>query len=617
MSIVVKNFKMLFKDKLSATKYKDIKVDFKNPLPNKSVPFIWFFAKKLQAPLIVMSLFYILTTMIFALEPVFIGQLIEELSTGNKDNIWQNVSIIVSGYIFIVQIMGRLFSQLGRGIQSQSLPLLTLIVRKYLSVYLQKHSYNFFQNDFAGRISGKVIEMPNAVRTVIDATTNGLLYTLVNSIMSIILFSYIHWSLGVSVVVFIIVSSLLMRWRLPIVYKYSAIATASLQNTRGRFIDSVSNILLVKLFAKEKFEDKYFTNCLIDSGGKEQKQEWQNVLLWRYYHIVCAIFQSVIMLLCVYGYQNSFLDISDIATAFPLSIVIIMNLWGFMKMLTAYFNQFAVIQNSLDTIIQNHQVKDVKSAKNIKITNGEIVFNNVSFAYSNNTVFKNFSLTIGAKQKIGLIGSSGAGKSTFIQLLLRLFDVNNGEILIDNINIAKVKQQSLRENISVIPQNNDLLHRTVLENIKYGKQDATLDEVIAASKKAHIHDVIMNIEDGLGNTAYNATVGEKGVKLSGGQRQRIALARAFLKDAPILILDEATSALDSESEKLIQQSLLELMKNRTVIVIAHRLSTISHLDKIIVMDNGKIIEQGSHAKLIKNKQGVYNKLWSLQSEGFL
>lgn len=607
---------MFFRNRLDARHFKNIEIGNDEKLPNRALPFIWFFARKVKYPILFTGGFYAIGTIMYALEPMFFGQLVEGLTESNKQEVWQNVGIIILGYILLVQLFGRVSFQLGHIIESYNLPHLTMLVRGYLSAYVKKHSYNFFQEDFAGSISGKVIEMPSALKDIVDAMTNGLLYTVVNSLMSVILFSYIHWSLGVVVGIFIICAALIMRWRSPKVYQASAIATQALNVTRGRFIDTISNILLVKLFARERFEGTHFTKCLKDSGTKEQTENMQGVLLWRGYHILCGSFLSVMILLCTYGYQQGFLDISDVAAAFPLAALIIGNLWGLLSMINSLINRFATIQNSLDTVIQNVRVTDSKSAKELAVKKGQITLENIDFSYGNTAVFQQFSLTIPAKQKIGLIGPSGGGKSTLVQLLLRLFDVQKGTIFIDDTNIAKVKQTSLREHISVIPQNNDLLHRSILENIAYGRPDATKEEIITAAKKAYIHDVIMHIEDTNGNKGYDAIVGEKGVKLSGGQRQRIAIARAFLKDAPILILDEATSALDSESERLIQQSLVELMKNKTVIVVAHRLSTIAHLDTIVVLDKGKIVEQGSHQTLLK-KNGLYKKLWSLQSEGFL
>jgi ATP-binding cassette subfamily B multidrug efflux pump len=321
---------------------------------------------------------------------------------------------------------------------------------------------------------------------------------------------------------------------------------------RGRFIDSVSNILLVKLFSRQKFEDNYFTDTLIHAGTAEQGREREFVKLWRLQHFNNVFFQTGIVIICAWGYYKGDIGIGAIATALPLTTMIAANLWWLLMTMTMFFGRFATIQDALDTIIQKQEVTDAKGAKALKLKSTDIVVDNATFSYPGHDVLENFSLTIPANQRVGLVGPSGAGKSTLVQIILRLFDIQNGSIKIGGEDISKVTQESLRQSISVIPQATDLMHRSVLENIRYGKPEASLEEVMEAAKKAHIHDVIMGLEDSEGNTGYDAVVGERGVKLSGGQRQRVAIARAFLKDAPILILDEATSALDSVSEKLLK-----------------------------------------------------------------
>jgi ATP-binding cassette subfamily B multidrug efflux pump len=274
------------------------------------------------------------------------------------------------------------------------------------------------------------------------------------------------------------------------------------------------------------------------------------------------------------------------------------------------------VQDGINTRVKPFGLNDKTNAPPLKTHKCEIALNNVTFAYPGRPVFDNLSLTIPAGQKIGLVGPSGAGKSTLVQLLLRLHDIQGGAIKIDGQDIAEVTQNSLRNNIAVIPQSSDLLHRSIRENITYGNLNATEDDMISAAKRAHAHEFILSLHDHDGRRGYDAMVGERGVKLSGGQRQRVAIARAILKDAPILLLDEATSALDSESERLIQESLTDLMAGRTVIAIAHRLSTIARLDRLIVMDEGRVVESGTHQQLLTAK-GLYAHLWSLQSGGFL
>ncbi|MCB9965350.1 MAG: ABC transporter ATP-binding protein [Rhodospirillales bacterium] len=378
----------------------------------------------------------------------------------------------------------------------------------------------------------------------------------------------------------------------------------------------MTNILNVKLFARTGYEDRAFTRILSDFAATLERKDIH------FHRFVCKldslmkaiwVFPTVYVL---YAWQQGTVSTGDVAMVMSLSIHLGFNMWGFTFTLSGFFEHLGQAQEGMETITKAYHVTDKENAPVLKVKQGVLECNSMQFRYGANMIFDDFNLKIPAGQKVGLIGPSGAGKSSLVQLLLRLYDIEGGEILIDGQNIADVQQDSLRENIAVIPQSTDLLHRSLRENIGYGRLDATEDEIIAAAKRSHAHEFILNMEDKDGNKGYDAKVGERGVKLSGGQRQRIAIARAILKDAPILILDEATSALDSESEKLIQESLQDLMQGKTVIAIAHRLSTISHLDRLIVMDGGKIIEDGTHAQLLKNK-GLYAKLWSMQSGGFL
>ena len=607
---------MISKVFFDAERFKDIEIDPVEKLPNKAVPFVWYFVKKLWVPLCVILVSYIIAIVLIALEPVFFGQMVGAITTGDRETLWQSLGLLVLLYIVLVQGISRLGWQIGHAVESYVRPVMTMLVRRQLSVYLHQHSYKFFQDDYAGRLAGKVVEMPQDIVDTIDDALNPILYTTIMGLVSICVFSLMHWLFAVSVIVFFALTLLLMRWRVPIIYKNSELFAENLNYMRGRFIDSVSNILLVKLFSRQKYEDDYFTASLIKAGKSEQLKQWQFVLLWRGQHILNALFQSAIVLIAIEGYRVGHLGISDVATALPLSAVIAANSWWLLLTLTHFFSRFANIQEALDTIIQEHEVLDAPDAKTLEVQSPNIEINKITFSYPNRPVFNAFSLNVPANQRIGLVGPSGAGKSTLIQLILRLFDLENGQITIGDHDISKVTQESLRDTISVIPQMTDLMHRSIFENIIYGKPNASHEEVVEAAKKAHIHDVIVTLTDKFGNKGYDAIVGERGVKLSGGQRQRIAIARAFLKDAPILLLDEATSALDSESERLIQSSLINLMEGRTVIVIAHRLSTISHLNRIVVMQDGEIVEDGTHQKLLKQK-GLYSRLWGLQSEGFL
>jgi len=312
-------------------------------------------------------------------------------------------------------------------------------------------------------------------------------------------------------------------------------------------------------------------------------------------------------------WQKNILTIGDFVLIQTYILTMMNKVWSFSHVLRHFYEKLSDAEEMTIVFDTPHEIQDIPRAKDLKVLTGEVVFQNVNFNYNQTrSVLKKFNLSILAKQRLAIIGPSGAGKTTIIKLLFRMHDVASGKIFIDNQNIAKVTQESLWKNVALVPQDPILFHRTLFENIQYGNPEASKDEVIKASKAAHCHDFIKSLDDG-----YDTYVGERGVKLSGGERQRVAIARAILKNAPILVLDEATSSLDSESELLIQKALAELMKNKTVVVIAHRLSTIRKMDRIIVVDEGGIVEDGAHNALLKKIGGIYNKLWKLQVKGFI
>jgi ABC-type multidrug transport system fused ATPase/permease subunit len=330
------------------------------------------------------------------------------------------------------------------------------------------------------------------------------------------------------------------------------------------------------------------------------------------------IFYVIIISFSYIGYKNSFLSSGEVAIAIKAVPTIATRIWYLAEAYIKMIDHLGRIEDSMKLIVHPQKDSDKGVTEQLEVSEGAISLENIKFNYGlEKSVINNLKLQIPAGQKVGLVGKSGAGKSTLIRLLLRFYDLEGGSIEIDGQDISKVTRESLRRNISVVTQEPSLFHRSILENIRYGKPDASLEEVIIASKKAHAHEFIQDLEDKDGRKAYDALVGERGVKLSGGQRQRVAIARVILANAPILILDEATSALDSEVESSIQEEIKEVMKGKTVIAIAHRLSTIKQLDRLIILDEGSIVEDGSHDDLVKKKDGKYAKLWNMQSGGFL
>ena len=360
------------------------------------------------------------------------------------------------------------------------------------------------------------------------------------------------------------------------------------------------------------YENKLVQHATKNTVEKDRAMQKTILKMRIYWDISIVVLISLNIIMLVSMYSENKVTIGDFSFIISLSISIFYNLWYLASQFVVFAEELGKCRQALTIISAPHDVTDIPKCKPLVVTKGRIEFDEVSFHYDEGShLFNNKNVVIKPGQKVGLIGLSGGGKSTFANLILRIFDVESGRIMIDNQNIAEVCQKSLRENIAMIPQDISLFHRTLMENIRYGRVDATDEEVIKASKKAHCHEFISKLSHG-----YHSLVGERGIKLSGGQRQRIAIARAMIKNAPILILDEATSALDSLTEKLIQDGLHSLMKGRTTIVIAHRLATLSEMDRILVFDNGQIVEDGTHASLI-NANGHYTKMWQMQAGGFL
>ena len=380
----------------------------------------------------------------------------------------------------------------------------------------------------------------------------------------------------------------------------------------GKLVDSVSNVTNVRLFSRNAYENKLIQQAAFDTVTKDRDMQWVILKMRIFWDVSIIALIGVNIYVLVVMYSKNQVSIGDFSFIISLSISIFYNLWYLAGQFVVFAEELGKCKQALTIISAPHEIADQALAKPLIVTDGRIEFDDVTFHYDEGAhLFKNKNIVVASGQKIGLVGLSGSGKSTFANLILRLFDVESGRILIDGQNIKEVTQDSLRENIAMIPQDITLFHRTLMENIRYGRVDASDHDVIEASKRAHCHEFIMQLAQG-----YDSLVGERGIKLSGGQRQRIAIARAMLKNAPILILDEATSALDSLTEKLIQDGLHLLMEGRTTIVIAHRLSTLSEMDRILVFEKGRIIEDGSHNDLIK-AQSHYTRMWHMQAGGFL
>ncbi|WP_420962588.1 ABC transporter ATP-binding protein [Brucella sp. IR073] len=490
-------------------------------------------------------------------------------------------------------------------------------VRWMIHRYLIRQSMAFFQDEFAGRVSTKLMQTALAVRETAMKLLDVLVYVIVYFSGTLIIAASADWRLMVPFVLWLLSYIGLLRFFIPRLRVISEEQANARSSMTGRIVDSYTNIATVKLFSHSRREEDYARESLEDFQDTVNKQmRLVTKFSFSLYFMNCLLLFAV-------GAVGIALWLGEAvaigAVAVGIGLVIRLNgmsQWIMWEM-SALFENIGTVEDGMSTIAQPHLITDAPGAPALHVNKGEIVYDHVRFHYGKDKgVMDDLSLTIKPGEKVGLVGRSGAGKSTLVNLLLRFYDVEGGRILIDGQDIAKVTQDSLRANIAMVTQDTSLLHRSVRDNILYGRPDATEEMMLEAVKRAEAGDFIQSLTDPKGRRGFDAHVGERGVKLSGGQRQRIAIARVILKDAPILILDEATSALDSEVEAAIQDNLYRLMEGKTVIAIAHRLSTIAALDRLIVMDKGRIVEDGTHEALIA-KGGIYAGLWARQSGGFL
>jgi ATP-binding cassette subfamily B protein len=570
--------------------------------------------KRYWLAFIFMAIFYHATTLDNIIWPKVTMMLIEALEgySGDRDNIWP----AISGAVMLGALTWLTIEFFYRGaflLAMRVLPKFEADIRMALFKHVSQQSYNYFSSNMAGSLANKINDMPRSSVQIIVLFFYLFLPALTTTIIMTIMFAQIYPIFGyiISLWVFLHISLSILTAKKCSDYADSHAESRSIVS--GRVVDSFANSISVRLFARQKFEYNYVMEQQLDEIKKHKASLWFIEKVRFSLGMLAFFFLGIVLTFVqIYCYKNEIISLGELVFTLQAAFHISTLAWWVGGELPRFFQEIGVCQQALSLITKPIEVLDAKDAQPIHISKGQIEFKHVTFRYKGKEdIFKNNSVIIPSGQKVGLVGFSGSGKTTFVNLLLRYFDVNKGVISIDGQDIAKVTQDSLREQISLIPQEPMLFHRTLMENIRYGNLHASDKEVIDASKKAHCHEFIIKLKHG-----YNTMVGERGLKISGGQRQRIAIARAILRNTPILVMDEATSALDSLTERKIQESIKAISQNRTTIVIAHRLSTLADMDRILVFNNGDIVEDGSHELLIA-QDGYYKKLWNMQVHGFI
>lgn len=586
----------------------------KNPsfsLTKETIKIFWRFTKP-EWPLLLLAFISLAaTSVLYAYIPFVYKDLLDTLALGvspevvdklEKIILWLSIVLVVTIVVRRLQNLAALLFQ----------PRVKSKLMQYCYAYLHEHSVAFFSNNFAGSLVRRVNRYDRAYEDLTDQVIFNLGQTAIRIAVIVIAAGFRSWMFALAIAVWVVIYATIGFLYARHKMKYDLEVAEQDSKITGFMSDTVGNILNVKTFGGLKGEKEEFAQL-----AEEQKRRWQSS--WRAGLQIDLIqglqtigLEIVLVYIAFVLWQSGKVTVGDFALLVSYLSMLNGRLWDFGRNVRNIYRAFADANEMTEILLTPHEVTDVKDAKRLRVTHGGIEFKKVTFAYHDTaSVFKDFNLHIRPGERVALVGPSGGGKSTIVKMLLRFFDINNGEILIDGQDIAAVTQESLRGSIGLVPQEPVLFHRTLYENILYARPDATKQEVLEAAKLAHCHEFISSFPDG-----YATYVGERGVKLSGGERQRVAIARAILKNAPILILDEATSSLDSESEHLIQDAMKTLMKGKTVIVIAHRLSTIMQMDRIVVLDGGKVIEEGKHEELVKAKQGTYQRLWEIQAGGF-
>ncbi|MGV8985750.1 MAG: ABC transporter ATP-binding protein [Cypionkella sp.] len=553
-----------------------------------------------------------------AVSATILGRVIDAAGSSTPATVFQThwpLFAIFVGFYLIVRplIFGINTSALALTIEPNLFPL----ILSRLHRWTLGHSVTFFDNDFAGRIAQKQMQTARAATDVVSGSVETIAFAAASVVGSVALMVAINGSVSLVLLAWVVAYVLFIRYFLRRVRGASAMRASARANVTGQIVDTVTNMKTVKLFAHTEHEDRVALDAM--SSFRDSALVYGAISSWFRFNLMAlaGVLPVLMVGATIWLWSRELATTGDIAAAAAVSFRLAqMTGWVSFSLMTIFGN-LGEVEDGLRTLTPPYSLTDAANAIEMPRVTGRIEMDHVSFAYGRKKGgLQEVSLVVLSGEKIGIVGASGAGKSTLVSLLLRLYDTESGRILIDGIDVRSVTQESLRRQIGMVTQETAMFNRSARENIKYGRPDATDEEMFAAARAAEAHEFILGLKDHHGRSGYEAFLGERGVKLSGGQRQRIALARAFLKDAPILVLDEATSALDSEVEASVQSALARVMEGKTVLAIAHRLSTIAEMDRIIVLDEGRIVEQGSHTQLL-DLGGLYARYWNRQSGGFI
>ncbi len=586
--------------------------------PPGLLAFYWHFARQAKGLFIGLFAAGFVVALLDVTIPVFIGKVVTLVTTTKPEDLLANAWPMLAGMAVVLLLLRPAAYFTQHLLMSQAIAAnVSNRIRWQNHWHVVRQSWAFFQNDFAGRIATRVMQTGPAIRESLVSLLTAVWFILVYGTASLILLASADRWLALPVTLWFCGYIVMLRFFVPRMRDKSKVMSEARSALTGRIVDTYTNIVTVKLFARARDEDAYVREAIDHHTGR-----FHDSLRLNTWFALALISLNALLITATGGFAialwlHGHVTVGVVAMALPMTTQIVSASGWVAWQVTTIFENIGVVQEGMLTIAHPHTLVDRPDAVSLNVTQGEVRFDRVRFSYGRQTgVIDDLTLEVKPGEKIGLVGRSGAGKSTLVNVLLRFFDLDEGRILIDGQDIADVTQESLRAQISVVTQDTSLLHRSIRDNIRYGKPHASEEEIVAAARLAHAHDFILDLEDLHGRRGYDAHVGERGVKLSGGQRQRVAIARVILKDAPILVLDEATSALDSEVESAIQSSLGTLMAGKTVIAIAHRLSTIAQMDRLVVLDKGHIVEQGSHEALLR-AGGHYAALWRRQSGGFI